>query len=154
MKLPAVLPDSFLKALPNTERKKLGKAGMTGVEAQARYVAGQEKKLQQEIYQWLLYHKIYFEWDRMDKRTSGKKGRADFRICIPPGGLWLSAECKAEKKKLSSEQLREAERLIKSGGRYIVVYSLADLAAHVRRLEKVAQGLAKDSFDYRRGLDV
>ena len=31
---------------------------------------------------WLLLHDIYFEWDRTDKRTSGKKSRADFRICF------------------------------------------------------------------------
>jgi hypothetical protein len=83
----------------------------------------------------------------MDKKTSGKKGRADFRICVQ--GLWLSAECKAQKEKLSGDQVRQANCLINSGGRFILVYSLNDLVYHVRRLEKVAEGLTQDSFNYR-----
>jgi hypothetical protein len=147
MKLPIVLSERFLAALPEEERKRLGRAGITAVEAFRTFRQGEEKTLQQLCVQWLELNQIYYETDRMDRKTSGKKGRADFRICV--GGLWLSAECKAHKEKLADEQLREAERLIASGGRFILVYGLYDLLHHVRRLERIAQGLARDSYNYR-----
>ena len=45
MKLPAVLSEGFLQSLPEAERKKLGRAGMTAKEAQAIFERGEEKKL-------------------------------------------------------------------------------------------------------------
>jgi hypothetical protein len=80
---------------------------------------------------WLNLHSIYYEWDRTDKRTSGKRGRADFRICVP-GGFWLSAECKAAGESLSPEQATQATRLRNSGGQFVVVYSLGDLIEAIR----------------------
>ena len=82
--------------------------------------------------QWLNLHSIYYEWDRTDKRTSSKRGRADFRICVPLGGVWLSAECKAAGESLSPEQATQAARLRNSGGRFVVVYSLGDLIEAIR----------------------
>jgi hypothetical protein len=125
MKLPAVLPDSFLKALPNNERKKMGKAGMTTEECRQKFIRGQEIELQKLCMNWLCLHKIYFEWDRTDKRTSGKRGRADFRACVL--GYWLSIECKADGEPLSREQAQEAVKLRNSGGRFVLAYCLDDL---------------------------
>lgn len=124
MKLPNVPSEGFLQALPPEERKKLGRAGITKAEAAAIYARGQEKELQRQVWNYLTLKGIYFESDRMDKRTSGKKGRADFRCCID--GLWLSLECKAESQTLSKEQALEAARLRKSGGKFAVVFSLQD----------------------------
>ena len=132
MKLPAILTDSFLKSLPEEERKKLGKAGITKEEAAAAYSATTEKQLQDDIAQWLDLQQIYFETDRMDKKTSGKKGRADFRICA--AGRWLSLEAKVGKNRPSPEQEEQAERLIRSGGSYAVVRSLAEAIAEVRKI--------------------
>jgi hypothetical protein len=103
--------------------------------------------LQCQIVNWLNLHGIYNESDRFDKRTSGKKGRADFRLCI--NGLWLSVEVKIAKTKLRKEQKEEALRLIHSGGKFVVVRSLDALSKHLQRLMIVADGLAKDSYDYR-----
>ena len=75
----------FSVRLPEEERKKLGRAGITQAQAEAKYAAGEERRFQEAIAGWLDLEGIYFEFDRMDKRTSGKKGRADFRICVPPG---------------------------------------------------------------------
>jgi hypothetical protein len=150
MKLPAIPSPGFLAALPESERKHLGRAGITAAEALATWQRGEEKKLQQLCAEWLSLNEIYFETDRMDKKTSGKRGRADFRICVQ--GLWLSAECKAQSEKLAHDQKEQAARLLKSGGRFVLIYSLQDLIQHIRRLEKVAQGVVKDSFDYRLSL--
>jgi hypothetical protein len=125
MKLPAVLSQGFLKGLPEEERKRLGKAGMTQEECAQKFVRGQEIELQKLCMNWLSLHKIYFEWDRTDKRTSGKRGRADIRACV--AGYWLSIECKAAGEPLSREQAQEAVRLRNSGGRFVLCYCLADL---------------------------
>lgn len=133
MKLPPVLPEGFLQALPPEERQRLGRAGMTVQEAQAKYAAGEEKKLQQDIATWLEHEQIYFESDRMDRKTSGKRGRADFRICVD--GRWLSIEAKTQSGNLTREQATEATRLQKSGGTFAVCRSLKKAIAAVRTLQ-------------------
>lgn len=110
--------------MPEKERKRMGKAGMTKAEAHAKFRSGREKELQRQVWNHLNRNQIYFEDDRMDKKTSGKKGRADFRCCV--AGLWLSLECKTEAGTLTKEQAAEAARLRASGGRFAVVFSLQD----------------------------
>jgi hypothetical protein len=72
---------------------------MTASEASATFKRGKEIELQKLCMNWLLLHDSYFEYDRPDKRTREKNGRADFRICFK--GQWLSAECKAAGEKLA-----------------------------------------------------
>lgn len=88
-------------------------------DAKERHQFNREKELQREIYQWLIFHEYYFEWDAMHRRTSGRRGRADFRICV--AGRWLSLECKVGDGTLTREQASEAARLRKSGGLFAVV---------------------------------
>ena len=90
MKIPEVPPEGFLLAMPEEERQRLGRAGLTNEEARKKFEAGQEKELQRQVYQYLTLHDIYFEYDSMRKKTSGKRGRADFRLCVI--GKWLSIE--------------------------------------------------------------
>ncbi len=135
-RLPGILSDGFLKALPLEERKRLGKAGMTAEEACATFKRGEEIKLQRLCMNWLLLHDIYFEWDRVDKRTSGKKGRADFRICFK--GRWISAECKAVGEKLSTQQSEQAARLARSDGVFLVIFSLEELIKALREIDSPA----------------
>jgi hypothetical protein len=136
MKLPAVLSEGFLRALPIEERRKLGRAGMTAAEASATFKRGKEIELQKLCMNWLLLHDIYFEWDRTDKRTRGKKGRADFRICFK--GRWISAECKAVGEKPSTQQSEQAARLVRSGGVFLVVFSLEDLIKALSEIDSPA----------------
>lgn len=75
-----MLSPGFGRALPESERKRLGKAGLTPEQCRATFIRGQELELQKLVANWLNLHSIYYEWDRTDKRTSGKRGRADFRI--------------------------------------------------------------------------
>ena len=133
MKLPVVLGDGFLKSLPEAERKRLGRAGITAEEAMRTYKRGKEKDLQKDVIKYCDLHQIYWENDRMDKKTSGKVGRPDFRICYK--GCWVGAECKAEGGLLSSAQAFEAARLRKSGGRFVVVFRLMDLLDEFRGID-------------------
>ena len=96
-----------------------------------------EKELQARIYSWLLFHEVYFEWDATHRRTSGKRGRADFRVCVkgPDGfGRWLSLECKVDGNTLTREQASEAARLRKSGGVFAVVRSLEEAIQAIAEL--------------------
>ena len=130
MKLPAVLSQGFLAGLPDEERKRLGKAGWTSDECHEKFARGEEIKLQKHCLNWLSLHGIYWEWDRTDRRTSGKRGRADIRACV--AGYWLSIECKAAGEPLSREQAQEAVRLRNSGGRFVLCYCLVDLIEGVQ----------------------
>ena len=136
MRRPVILSEGFLQALPAEERKKLGRSGMTAREASATFKRGEEIKLQRLCMNWLLLHDIYFEWDRVDKRTSGKKGRADFRICFK--GRWISAECKAVGEKLSTQQIEQAARLVRSDGVFLVIFSLEELIKALGEIESPA----------------
>jgi hypothetical protein len=107
---------------------------MTAEEAVVRYSSKKEKELQRLVWNELTRRDIYFESDRMDKRTSGKKGRADFRVCMPPDGKWLSLECKITGT-LTREQGAEAARLRRSGGKFVVVRSLEEAIEALRDME-------------------
>lgn len=115
-------PDSFVSKLPKECRQK---DWISGDEAQRRFKRGEEKTLQRLIANYLNLNGIYFEQDRMDKRTSGKVGRPDFRLCYH--GNFVAIECKADGESLSPEQFREFIRIRQSGGLAYVAYSLQDL---------------------------
>ena len=131
MKLPSVLSDGFLKAMPEAERKQLGRAGMTAAEATQRWIGRSEKKLQDNVYTWLMREGIYFVNPRMDRKTTTRKGTPDFIACVEspskPDGLFLAIECKAHRNTLTSEQAREANHIRMSKGRFIVAYCLKDV---------------------------
>ena len=115
MKLPAVLSQGFLAAFPMRSANAWARPDGPPTECHQKFVRGEEIKLQKLCLNWLSLHGIYSEWDRTDKRTSGKRGRADIRACVV--GYWLSIECKAAGEPLSREQAQEAVRLRNSGGR-------------------------------------
>lgn len=135
MRLPNVPSPGFLSALPESERKRLGRAGITQEEAEATFRRGQEKHLQKLVAQWLDLHEIYYDCDRMDQKTSGRKGRADFRICYR--GYWISIECKASGESLTKEQAQEAVRVRKSGGRFALLYHFNDLIKEINEIDRM-----------------
>jgi type I site-specific restriction-modification system R (restriction) subunit len=98
--------------------------GMTRDEAQARFKRGEEGKLHALINNYLLMKGIYFRHDRMDKRTTCRKGTPDFACCY--NGYAIFLECKADGETLSEEQAKEANRIQANGGKYAVCYSLSD----------------------------
>jgi hypothetical protein len=79
---PGLLPPSFLRCLSPSDRKSLGKAGMTPEEAIAKQEVKSERDLQQQIANLLRLRNIEFFWQRMDKRTTGKVGQPDFIFSV------------------------------------------------------------------------
>lgn len=125
------LPANVLDKMNPKDRPK-GKAGWTAEECAQKFQSGEEKKLQGLVNNWLLGNGIYFESDRFDRRTSGKRGRPDFRICVE--GRWLAVECKAEGCKLSFAQACTLGEISRSGGRIAVAYCLDDVIKAVNEL--------------------
>lgn len=128
------LPENILSKMSPKDRASLGPAGMTAEEAQKRFEAGQEKQLQNLITNYLNLHQIYFESDRMDRKTSGKVGRPDFRICYR--GRWLAVECKAQGGKLTAAQADTLMTVRKAGGVAITAFSLTDLQTALRGIDQ------------------
>ena len=108
-------------------------AGRTADECREIWQRGEEKKLQGLISNFLNMRDIYFETDRMDRKTSGAKGRPDFRICYR--GRWVAVECKAEGGQLSREQAATIERIRKAGGVCIVAFGLPAVQEALRAVD-------------------
>jgi len=133
MKLPTVLSQKFLQAMPEEERRRLGKAGITQAEAEAKYAAGQERKLQDMIANYLTLKGFWFCHSRTDKRTTQRRGVPDFVICAY--SLFLACEVKCTGQTLTQEQAREANKIRASGGAFVIAYSLQDLVSAIQDLD-------------------
>ena len=130
-------PDSFKSKLSTSERKKLGKHGMTATEARESYRSGQEKILQEDIAYWLALEGIWYTRSRMDKRSTTRRGVPDFICCVR--GSFLAIEAKCADGRLSQCQRDEIERIQRSSGEIfaMVAYNLKQVIDRVRTLEKL-----------------
>ena len=131
MKVP---PENLLRLMSPEDRAKFGKGGLTRDECRERWAKGEEKKLQGLIANFLDLRDIYFETDRMDRKTTGACGRPDFRICYR--GRWIAVECKAEGGKLSKAQKETLERIRKAGGVVIVAFGLPAVQQALRAVDQ------------------
>jgi hypothetical protein len=132
MKMPNVPSEGFLKALPDVERRKLGRAGLTAEEAIVRFAAGKERELQKLIANWLLSEGHFFVRPRMDKKTTTAKGTPDFIACIRDAagnGRFLCIEAKAGHGALTPEQASAMAEATASGAVYCVARSLENVIA-------------------------
>jgi hypothetical protein len=124
-----LLPDSVISKMNPKDRPR---GWVSGEEAQRRFKRGEEKNLQRLVANWLNLQGIYYEQERMDKRTSGKVGRPDFRCCVK--GKFVAIECKAEGCKLTDEQVHEFSRIHMSGGVTLIAWSLQDVISFIQTL--------------------
>jgi hypothetical protein len=125
MKLPAVPSEGLLQALPPEERKRLGRAGMTRAEAQAKYAAGQEKDLKRDVVNEIYRRGGWVFEQPMSKKTRGRPGIPDLIICYR--SYFLAVELKAAGGTMSQEQAQEAVGIRKASGRFVLAYSVNDV---------------------------
>jgi hypothetical protein len=125
LKLPRVLPDSFLKALPESERKKMGKSGMTYAEAVATYNRGEEKVLKGHVLNLLNLRGAWLFDQPMSKKTRGRPGVPD--IIGSYRGYFIAIELKAAGEQMTREQAEEAVRIRNANGRFALAYSVNDV---------------------------
>jgi hypothetical protein len=117
------------------QRQPLGAAGVTATEAQEKYAAGQEKRLQSDIRAYLRLHDIWTDCDSMAKRRSGTKGAPDFLFCYK--GKACAIEAKTSVGRLSGDQVNAIEQMRRNGWLVIVAKSVADVHCLLRSIDSV-----------------
>lgn len=123
-----VLPENILKRMDQKDRASLGKAGLTAAEAEAKKLDRDERELQCQIAQLLNLRNIPYFAQRMDKRSTGKRGTPDFICCYR--GRFIALECKTGNAQCTQEQLDTLSKIQAHGGAAVVVRTLEE-AMHV-----------------------
>lgn len=141
MKLPAVLREGFLQAMPEAERKRLGKGGMTQAQAEAVFKSGEEKKLKDLVVNELNRRGAWIFHQPMSKKTRGRPGVPDIIGCHR--GRFFACELKASGESMRTEQAQEAVRIRKAGGHFVLCFCLSDLLEALHQIERIADGLQK-----------
>lgn len=125
-----ILPNHILEKLPAAERAKLGKAGMTAAEANAAFVARNERQLQRQIHNELMRRGIWHDLDATNKRRTGTLGTPDFLFSI--NGRACALEVKFEGGRLRPEQEEAIRQMTANGWRVTVVRTLQDAIAFIK----------------------
>ena len=141
MKLPTVLREGFLQAMPEEERRRLGKAGMTQAEAEAVFKSGQEKELRSLVLKELNRRGAYVFHQQTNKRTRGPKGAPDLMCCYR--GRFLAVELKAFHQTLQPDQAQEAVRIRNADGRFVLCFCVQDLMEELHTINRIADGLER-----------
>lgn len=134
---PALIPDRILKLMPQEERKRLGKAGLTVEEHQERTKAKTEKQLQYNIASLLRQRNLIFNVSRMDRETTGTVGWPDFTFCL--NGRMVCIECKLPGEKPTPEQVNCMAALASQGAFVRVVHSEAEFLKALAEVEPVTK---------------
>jgi hypothetical protein len=135
------MPPNIRKCLQPETRSAIGKAAMTTAEADAKFNARAEKKLQENIAALLRQRNICFFSQRMDRRTSGTVGWPDFTFGIKGKdgvAIACAVECKVLDGKLTQEQWQVLIDLDANGWAATVVRSEAEFLAFIKSVESEA----------------
>lgn len=128
MKITAIT-DEMRKLMRPEDRAKLGKAGRTGEEAQAAFVAKSEKDLQSNIANLLRQRGIWFDMKAMHRKSTATAGCPDF-IFVHRSLFW-SWEVKFGKGKLEPDQERARDLILKNGGQWALITSVEEARQHL-----------------------
>jgi hypothetical protein len=90
--------------MATADRKALGKAGMLPEEAEAAFIAKNERQLHDQIANLLRLRRIWFCHSRTDRKTTQAKGVPDFLLAL--NGAAVAIEVKYGPGKLSDDQER------------------------------------------------
>jgi hypothetical protein len=126
------LPDNILTKMSAADRRKLGV--QTSEEAQAAFVAKNEKQLQNAIASLLNLRGIWFCRSRMDRATTQQKGVPDFLLAA--GYRPVALEVKFGKGQLSVEQMTTHNAMLRNGWRVHVVRELSEAREILDALDK------------------
>lgn len=127
------LPENILKRMSKADRAKLGKSGLLACEAQARYNAKSEKRVHTQIENWLRLNDIFYVHSRTDRKTTNQVGLPDFLFAWPFAGEIrpVAVEVKVNGNKLSPEQAKVRQQMIRNWWKYFLVSSLGDMIEQI-----------------------
>ena len=128
------IPEHILRLMPESERQRLGKAGLTMPEIEARNGRKLEKEVQAEIAQYLRLHGVPFFQQRMDRATTGTVGWPDITFVVKGRACFL--EVKLPTKKPDPEQAKVLSELIAAGAFVRVVHSLEEAIYAYREISE------------------
>ena len=131
---PRLLPPNIIALIGAPDREQLGL--ITPEVAAKKWAAGEERKLQDLVRNYVSLNRIAGFGSRMDKRTTRKKGEPDFLLCV--NGRFIACECKAGQEMPTEEQQAELNLVSDNGGVVCIARSLDDLRAVVRLAQKHA----------------
>jgi len=120
------IPNNILKRMDKTERKKLGKLGLTNEEIQTRNEFELEKDLQRDVINLLHQRDIWVQSSRFGKRSTATKGAPDFLFVWTLNGIPrpMAFEVKVGNGKPTKWQLETHMHMRRNGWLVFVVRSL------------------------------
>lgn len=134
---PTILPDAVLRRMSPEDRKKLGKAGVTAEEAQASFVAKNERELQSQIASLLRRNRIWTQRDPMHKRRTGTPGTPDFLFAV--NGRAIAWEVKFGGGKLRPDQIAAKVAMEANGWNWDCIESLSQAQIALRTLNQAQE---------------
>ncbi len=126
------LPENILKRMTPSDRKFMGKAGVTSAESQERFNVANERQLQKLLSNELHRRGIVFGWSRSDKSTSYTAGWPDYTIIH--NGRVLFWEVKFGAGKLSEDQILIHKKLALAGFTVEIVRKFDDAIESLKRI--------------------
>ena len=118
------IPPNILRLMPESERRLLGQAGLTVPEVGAINGRKLEKKIQEEIAQYLQLYGVTFFRQRMDRKTTGTVGWPDFTFCVKGRACFF--EVKRPGQQPDPAQTKVLAALAEAGAFVRVVHSLQE----------------------------
>jgi hypothetical protein len=122
---PASLTDRHRRLMSTSDRKGLGKAGLTAAEAADQYALRTEREMHSKFSSYCGLHDILFEHEDPTRRSTSRPGWPDFR-CFAAGKRFLAIDFKVRPNGLTTEQEEIKTRLEACGFPYVVAYSLSE----------------------------
>ena len=120
------IPPHILAMMPKSDRKPLGKAGLTRPEIDAKTESKNEIELQKQIYNLLVQYGVnWIGYQNPRKKSQLPPGTPDFVFCYKR--ISIAIEVKTKTGKLSDDQKKMIPLMEKDGWLVHVVRSLAEV---------------------------
>ena len=119
------LTDKQRSLMSAADRRRLGKAGMTREESEAKFAHDAEREMHSKFSSYCGLHGILFEHENPTKRSTSRPGWPDFRL-FAQGCRFMAVEFKCRPNGLTGEQEAIRAELEARGFRYVIVYSLVE----------------------------
>jgi VRR-NUC domain-containing protein len=131
---PLSLNERQRQLIAPTDRKQLGRAGMTVTAGHERMVRRLERDEQNLLMSWLSLREedgvLVYDCSRTDRKTTNRKGIPDFRIYR--GTRALLGEMKIEDGRLSGDQVEMIEKFNRAGAEVQIWRSAKEAIEKIR----------------------